>query len=110
MDTMNRKIVLMNHCRARTETHTENAHVDTELGEEEGRINWEIMIDLYAPPCVNQTASANLPYSPGRSAQRSVMTQVGGMGGCGRETSEGEDVCIHKADELRGEAEGDRIL
>ena len=38
---------IVNHCRARIETHTENAHVDTELGEEEeGRISWEITIDL----------------------------------------------------------------
>ena len=46
MDTINRKMVL-NHCRARIETHIENAHVDMELGDEEGRINWDTGIDIY---------------------------------------------------------------
>ena len=70
MDTINRKMVL-NHCRARIETHIENAHVDMEFGEEEGRINWEITTDLYTLPCAKQTVRGNLPYSTG--AQHSAL-------------------------------------
>ena len=43
-------------------------------------MNWEIGIDVYALLCVKQIASGNLLYSAGSSAQRSVMTWMGGMG------------------------------
>ena len=39
-----------------------------------GGMNWEIEIDVHAPPCVKQPASGNLWYSTGSSARCSVVT------------------------------------
>ena len=38
-----------------------------------GRIE-KVNNDIYIPPCVKQTAGGNLLWSPGSSAQGSVMT------------------------------------
>ena len=46
-----------------------------------GGVNYEIRIHIYLLLCVEQTASGKLPYSVGSSAQDSVLTQRGGMGG-----------------------------
>ena len=48
-----------------------SGHVDI-LGE--GGMNWEISIDIYTLPCVNQMTSGKLMDSPGSSAWCSVMT------------------------------------
>ena len=37
-------------------------------GEGEGGMNWEISTDIYILPCVKQTASGKLLYSPGSPA------------------------------------------
>ena len=67
-------------CRGRNrDTDVENGHVDTE-GEGEGGMNWEIRFDLNNT-IMCQIASGNLLYNTGSSAQCSVMTQMGGMGG-----------------------------
>ena len=79
-------------------------------GKREGGTNWEIRIDIYTLPCVKQIASGNLLYSTGSSAWCSVMTQMGGMGGGGREVQEGRDICIHIADSLRCTAETSTTL
>ena len=50
---------------------------------EEGAMNWEFGIDVYALPCIKQRASGNL--LSGSSARCSVATEMGGMRGCGRE-------------------------
>ena len=42
-------------------------------------MNREIGIDVYALLCVKQIASGNLLYSAGSSAQRFVMTWMGGV-------------------------------
>ena len=42
-------------------------------------MSWEIGTDVDALLCVKQIASGNLLYSAGSSAQRSVMTWMGGM-------------------------------
>ena len=39
-----------------------------------GWMNWKIGVDIYTLPCVKEIASGNLQYSPGSSAQCSVMT------------------------------------
>ena len=44
------------------------------MGEGEGGMNWEIRIDIQILACVKETASRNLLYSTGSSAQCSVMT------------------------------------
>ena len=44
-------------------------------------MNWEICIDIDTLPCVKQIASGKLLYSTGCSAQCSLMTERGGMGG-----------------------------
>ena len=41
-------------------------------------MSWEIGTDVDALLCVKQIASGNLLYSAGSSAQRSVMTWMGG--------------------------------
>ena len=43
-------------------------------GDGERGTNWEIRIDINILPCVKYTASGDLLYSTGSSAQCSVMT------------------------------------
>ena len=62
-------------------------------------INWVIGTDLHTIPCVKQSASKNLLYSIGNSAQCSVVTQRGETGGRGRQW-EGGDICIYIADPI----------
>ena len=49
----------------------------------EGGINWEGSVDIYTLPCVKHTASGKLLHSTRSSAQCSVMTLRGGIGGRG---------------------------
>ena len=81
--------------RARIETQKQRTGMWTQLGEREGGTNWEIKIDIYTLPCVKQVASGNLLYSTGSSAQCSVMTQMGGMGGGVRGTSKREGIYVY---------------
>ena len=46
-------------------------------GNGEGRINWEIRIEIYIILYVKQITSKNLLYSTGNSTQQSVMTYIG---------------------------------
>ena len=61
--------------------------------EGESGINWEIRINLYTPPCVKQIASGTVLDSTRSSAQCSVRTQRGRMGGGGSEAQEGGNIC-----------------
>ena len=49
----------------------ENGCVDT--GGEGGGMNWEVRIDIYTLPRVQQIASGNLLYSTGSSAPSSAV-------------------------------------
>ena len=119
MDTIYRKMVLVNHCRARIETHIGNAHVDMELGEEEeGRISWEITTDLYTVPCAKTAARGNLiaalclqSTQHHAQARRSALWwhRVVRWEAAGGRLKR-QDICIHKADDLRGKAESNTIL
>ena len=59
-------------------------------------MNWEVGTDIYALPCIKETASENLLESTGSSAWCSVMTyKLGITGWDGREAPEGGTyVCI----------------
>ena len=67
-----------------------NKHVYT-VGEEEGRLNREIRIDIYTLPWVKQVASGNLLYSTGSSTRCSVTIQMGGMKRVGGR----EGICVN---------------
>lgn len=57
----------------------ENGCSDTKR--EGGGMNYEMRIHIYLLLCIKQTASGKLLYSMESSAQYSVLTQRGGMGG-----------------------------
>ena len=64
---------------------------------EEGGMNWEASIDMYAPPCVKQLWEAAV--QTGGSAQRSRSSpRKGGMEG--REVQDGRDAHIQLAHSL----------
>ena len=46
--------------------------MDTRVGRR-GGMNWEIGVDIYILLCIKQITSENLLYSPGNSAQGSVV-------------------------------------
>ena len=61
----------------------------------EGEKTWESGIDIYTLPLVKYTASGNLLYNTGSSAQHSVMTKSDRIkAGGGRKAQEGGDICI----------------
>ena len=62
-------------------------------GQGEAGTHWEVRTELYTIPCVKWTASGELLYSTGSSAQCSGTTERVGMGewdGCSR----GRGICI----------------
>ena len=73
-------------CKAGIETQTYSTDMWTRWGEG-GGVNWEMGTDMNTLPCVNQ--SGNLLYNARSSARRSVMTEMGGVWGDGREGQEG---------------------
>ena len=58
--------------RAGIEAQTQRTNMWTWEGGGEGGTNWESGIDIYAPPCVKQTASGNLLYT----AQRAQLSAL----------------------------------
>ena len=50
-------------------------------GKEEVGTNWESSTDVYTLPGIKQITGGRLVYSTGHSAQCSVMTWRGGIGG-----------------------------
>ena len=63
-------------------------------GDGEGGTNWEIRIDIYILPCVEQITSRKLLYSPGSSAQCSEVIYMDWMG-VGQEGGSGEKGYIY---------------
>ena len=88
-----------------------NRLMDTEVGKGKGGVNWKRSIGIYihTQPCVKLIASGKLLYSTGSSAQCSVITQRGGLGGWGR-GSRGKGICIHMADSYCHTAETNETL
>ena len=68
-------------------------------------------IEIYTLPCVKEIAIGKLLYNTERSAQSSVMTYRGEMGGWnGREVQEKGDICILMADSWCCMAESNAAL
>ena len=63
-----------------------------------GRVNWEVGVDVCAVPHAKETAGENLLPRAGSSAGRSVKTSMNGMRW--RRRSNREDLCVHIADSL----------
>ena len=55
------------------DTDTDNKHMDTKE-KREGKMNWEIEINIYMPQYIKQICNENLLYSSGNSTQGSVVT------------------------------------
>ena len=80
----------------------------TDTGAEgEGRMNWEIKIDIYTWPCIKWIASGKLLYTTGSSAQCSAMTSRGTVGGGWEGGPRGRNIYIytHVSDSLPCTAE-----
>ena len=75
----------------------------------EDETSWEGSIDICTLLCVKWIACGELLYSPGSSAQGSVMTYRSGVG-FGQEDQEGKNICIHIADPLCCTAESNTTL
>lgn len=68
----------------------------------------ETRADINTPPCVTQIPSGNRRHGTESSAQCSVVTQAGAVGGQG--VHEGGDICVHVADSRHCTAEANTTL
>ena len=85
--------IYISHILYPLETQTQRIYLQPQ-GEGEGGMNWEIGFDISTALCVKQIASGKVLYSTWRSAQCSVMTQIGGKRQDGSNVQE-ERTCVY---------------
>ena len=85
--------IYISHILYPLKTQTQRMYVQPQ-GEGEGGMNWEIGFDISTVPYVKQIASGKALHSTWRSAQCSVMTQIGGKRQDGSNVQE-ERTCVY---------------